>query len=116
MKLFEIDKKLRENIDSKKIFGSERYIRDYGLVVAPEYYGLGISYQFYHALAKLAQTFLLPGAMMCFTSVYAQRSAEKAGFQTLNEIKYQDFKDADGNVVFPIDDSTSLKCMYITYT
>ena len=77
---------------------------------------MGISYQFYYALAKLAQTFLLPGAMMCFTSLYAQKSAEKAGFQTLNEIKYEDFKDADGNVIFPIEVSESLKCMYIKYT
>lgn len=101
---------------SSTLFETKEYISDFNLSVAAKYYGLEISYHIYVALSKMAATFNIGGALMTFSSRFAQRSAEKAGFKLIKELKFQDFRDKDGNIKLPVEQAESIKLMYAKYS
>lgn len=106
---------VRRNVNIKQLFRLKPYAQDLGICVASKFYGMETSHRLLVALENMASTLGIAGAAMSFSSKYSQRNAEKAGFMLLKEIKYEDFKDENGDRKLPIEDTDSIKFMYAIY-
>lgn len=113
--VMEIVYHVRRRVNIKQLFREKPYAQDCGLCVASKFYGMETSYQLLMALNNMACTFGIAGAAMSFSSKYSQRSADKAGFHRLKEIKYDHFKGDKGDKRLPIVDTESIRFMYIIY-
>lgn len=51
--------------------------------------------------------------MSLFTAPAAQRAAKKAGFKTLAEIFYEDYKNEKGEIIFQTVPTKSVKLMAV---
>ncbi|XP_031769542.1 uncharacterized protein LOC116413605 [Galleria mellonella] len=72
-------------------YNVNEYLMGAGLSVTPEYRGLGIGVELLKARLKLTKTLGLRATGGIFTSMQAQRVAEKAGMECLYEIAYKKF-------------------------
>lgn len=110
-----IYKDIRINTDPFEKLSLDAYIHDWGLVVKPEFRGMDIGYNILLSLEKLAKAFDIKGSMIMFTRIHSQVLAQRAGFKLYNEIVYSEYKDEQGQVVFPVEGTKSLKFMGIKY-
>lgn len=106
---------IRINAEPFEILATDTYLHDWGLCVKPEYRGLNIGYNILLSLEKLAKGFGITGSMIMFTRIQSQILAERAGFKLYNEIVYDEYKNEDGQVIFPVVGTKSLKFMGIKY-
>ncbi|XP_065202222.1 uncharacterized protein LOC135832712 isoform X2 [Planococcus citri] len=111
-KLFE---KLEKNHDPFDIFNTDKVFREYGLCVKPGYEGLNIGYNILFAVEKLAKAFHIKASVITANSIQSQIIADKIGYKTWNEIVYNEFKDNQGRVVFPVEGTKSIKLMAIEF-
>lgn len=102
---------IRRNHNPFEILGSDLYLHEWGICVAPEYRRLGIALNILHTLTKIGEAYGLKGTMIMFTRTESQKLAEKAGFKLYNEIVYSEYTDDEGNVIFPVEGTKSLKFM-----
>lgn len=114
-KIKRIIEDLESDCDPFEIIGSNVYIQDWGLAVMPEFRGSEIGYNILACISRMAAAFRIPGAMIMSSKIETRILAHKLGFQTFKEIVYDDYRDDDGNVIFPVTDTKSLKFMGIKY-
>lgn len=107
--------KLREKVDIFRLLESDFYLQDSGLVVHPEFRGLNVSSHLFLAMKKLSVACGIPGAMFFLSNIRSQKAAERAGFKLLNEINYSDYVDEKQRIIFPIQETKSVKVMYIKF-
>lgn len=100
-----------KDVDPFQLVNSDIYMDDFGLVVAPEYYGLGLGFHLFSCIPVVCETMNIPGSVNVFTSPFSQSIAEKLGFTLCNEVSYDEYKDGDGVKIFPLEGST--KCMFL---
>lgn len=102
---------IRRDFNPFEILGSDYYLQEFGLCVAPEYRRLGIALNILNTLTKIGRAYDLKGTMILFTKNESQKLAEKSGFKLYNEIVYSEYKDKEGNVIFPVEGPKSMKFM-----
>ncbi len=107
---------IRAKFDPFEIFKTDTYLHEWGICVTPEYRGLNIGLSILNSLEFIAKAFNLSGTMIMFTSNYSQNIAERAGFKLYNEIVYKDYKDENDDIIFPVQETRSLKFMGKNYT
>ncbi|CAH0701102.1 unnamed protein product [Spodoptera exigua] len=100
MKLAEIMNAMSESYDEVKEFDLNPCFSDRGLVVCPDYRGLGIGQEFLRVRRLICKEFGIPinGAWM--TSYGTQKAAERDGWETVCELQYEDLE-KKFNVTFP---------------
>lgn len=106
---------IRKNNDPFEILKTDIYLHEWGLCVAPEFRGLNVGLNILASLKNIAKTFDLPGSFIMFTRIQSQILAEKVDFKLYNEIVYSEYKDENGEVIFPVVGTRSLKFMGIMY-
>lgn len=106
---------IRKNIDIFEILHSDKYLHEWGLCVIPEFRGLDVGYNILLSLEKICRTFGIDGSMIMFTCIQSQTLATRVGFKLYNEIVYDEYKDENGQVVFPVEGTKTLKLMGIKY-
>ncbi|KAH9640727.1 hypothetical protein HF086_007298 [Spodoptera exigua] len=91
-KLIEMSDGLSEIYDDLKEFNLDPYLLDRGIVVCPEYRGLGIAQELLKVRRLISKEFGIPinGAWM--TSYGTQKAAERDGWETVCEIQYEDLE------------------------
>lgn len=110
-----IYKDIRIDADPFEKLGTDTYLHDWGLCVKPEYRGLNIGFNILLSLEKIAKAFGIAGSMQMFTRIQSQILAERVGFTLYKEIVYNDYKDENGEVIFPVEGNKSVKMMGIKY-
>uniref|UniRef100_A0A2A4J1J0 N-acetyltransferase domain-containing protein n=1 Tax=Heliothis virescens TaxID=7102 RepID=A0A2A4J1J0_HELVI len=91
-KLVEMFKGLNDYYNEEKEFGLDRYFSDRGLFVCPQYRGLGIAQEFLRTRRMICKEHGIPinGAWM--TSYGTQKAAERDGWETVCEFKFEEFE------------------------
>ena len=107
----QIHRDIRVNSDPYEILGSDRFLHEWGLCVAPDFRRLGIATNILNSLAIVGKAYGLKGTLIMFTRTESQKVADKCGFKVYNEIEYAEYKDDAGNVLFPVQGTKSLKFM-----
>jgi len=102
---------VKKGIDPFQLLNSDCYFSDYGVAVAPEYYGLGLGFHLFSCILPMSKAFDIPGAFTIFTSNFSQAIAEKLGFELCREVPYEEYKDENGSRVFP--EEGTCKCMIL---
>ncbi|KAL6954428.1 hypothetical protein U1Q18_051794 [Sarracenia purpurea var. burkii] len=107
---------LQKNHDFFAIFDTDKLIKDFGLGVKTEYRGLNIGFNIVATIEKLARAFDIKASVIACSTTGSQVICEKLGYKLFNEIIYNEYKDDQGQVVFPIEGTRSLKLLAIKYT
>ncbi|XP_035433197.2 uncharacterized protein LOC118264703 [Spodoptera frugiperda] len=92
MKVAEIMDAMNEIYDEVKVFDLDPCFSDRGLVVCPEYRGLGICQELLRVRRLICKEHGIPinGAWM--TSYGTQKAAERDGWETVCELQYEDLE------------------------
>lgn len=114
-KLIDIFYAARVDLNVFEILQADEHLNDWGVCVAPEYRGFDIGYQLISTLPQLASTIGVYGAMMLYTSKYSQSIADRCGFKVYKEIVYDEYRDWEDKVIFPVKDTKSVKLMGIKF-
>nr|CAD7423244.1 unnamed protein product [Timema monikensis] len=81
-------------------YGVSEYMTAMGLSVAKEFQGQGLGLELLKARSEVGRAVGLRLTVTVFTAIESQVLADRAGFQLLGEIAYQEYK-VDGKVVYP---------------
>lgn len=112
-------KKLLETISTKEIISAQnvtRYLQDWGLCVDPKYRGWGIAEQILATGNDLGKHIGVNVIITLFTVINSQVLAYRLGYKLINEVKYKEYKDEDGQLVFPGEDKTeAVKLMILNF-
>lgn len=102
---------IQKNHNPFEVLDCDRYLQEWGICVAPKFRRLGIATNILNTLTKIGQAYGLKGTMILFAGIKSQLVAEKSGFKLYNEIVLSDYKDEEGNVLFPVESTESVKFM-----
>nr|CAD7412220.1 unnamed protein product [Timema poppensis] len=91
-------------------FGVSEYMTAMGLSVAKEFQGQGLGLELLKARSEVGRAVGLRLTVTVFTAIESQVLADRAGFQLLGEIAYQEYK-VDGKIVYPDVTVRSAKLM-----
>ena len=84
-------------------------IRGYGLCVNPKHAGLDVGFNLILGVEKIAQAFGIKAFVVVCSNIRSQILSERIGFRLLKEAICDEFKDNQGQIVFPVQGSKSLK-------
>ncbi|CAD6219427.1 GSCOCG00004967001-RA-CDS [Cotesia congregata] len=98
-------------VDFCKKWGVDYYLSAAGLDVDTNYRRLGLGTHLLLARDKIAQAYNILVSATFFSSPVSQKTAEKAGFKTFWEKRWNDIVDDKGNVIFPGLGDTYCKVM-----
>ncbi|PSN32094.1 hypothetical protein C0J52_23917 [Blattella germanica] len=98
-------------VDVFEHFGVEEYMTAMGLCVDPKFRGQGLGLEILKARFVLGKALGVEVTHTAFTGMASQTQAQRAGFELLSEVFYEDFKDEDGKPVYPNIRSKSCKIM-----
>ncbi|XP_061727791.1 uncharacterized protein LOC133532935 [Cydia pomonella] len=98
-------------VDIFEKYGVDKYLTAYGLVVDPEWRGLGVAKEILKARISLCRSLRIKVTATVFTARASQIAAKKAGFEDLYEMTYEEL--AKKGCVFPgvEEDTKSSKLM-----
>lgn len=82
-------------------YGVDRYISAFGLSVDPSFRGASLGGHLLRAREDVGREYNLSVTSTVFTSPISQKLAERNGFETLYQERYEDVVDDDGNELFP---------------
>lgn len=99
-KVFDILDECHRIVNCFEHYNVPGYMYAFGLSVDPIYRGQGIGYELLKARFPLGKAVGIKLTATIFTAIESQVIAEKAGFETLSEVQYADFKDENGEVIF----------------
>ncbi|CAH0701104.1 unnamed protein product [Spodoptera exigua] len=99
-KLMEIVDGLTQIFDEEKVFNLDPCFSDRGLVVCPDYRGLGIAQELLKVRRLICKEYGIPVNGAWMTSYGTQKAAERDGWETACELQYEDL-DKKFNVTFP---------------
>ncbi|XP_022830792.1 uncharacterized protein LOC111359460 [Spodoptera litura] len=91
-KLIQMAEDLAEIYNDMRAFNLDPYLLDRGIVVCPEYRGLGIAQELLKVRRLISKEYGIPinGAWM--TSYGTQKAAERDGWETVCELQYEDLE------------------------
>lgn len=113
MKKFLYEIKNEELIVGLNIY---QHLQDWGLCVDPKYRGWGIGEQILRTANDLGAHIGVRSIITVFTVINSQVIAERLGYSTLNAFKYKEYRDEEGNLMFPGEDKTEeIKLMILTF-
>ena len=98
-------------VDVFEHYGVNEYMTALGLCVDPIYRGQGLGLEILRARFDLCKAVGVEITMTAFTGMASQKQAARAGFEDIAEVLYEDFKDEEGNPVYPNIKSKSCKMM-----
>lgn len=101
---------MKQGIDAFQLLNSDIYFDDFGVAVAPEFYGMGLGFHMFSCILPMSKAFNIPGALQTFTSTNSQAIADRLGYKLCKEVSYNDYKDENGEKNFPIEGTA--KCMF----
>ena len=99
-----------KDVDICELFGVDKYMSAFGLLVHPDFRGQGLSEQLIKARFPLGRALGLKATMTFFSPAAAQRASEKAGMRMYKEALYDDYI-VDGKAIFSNPGTRSLKVM-----
>ncbi|CAH1645397.1 unnamed protein product [Spodoptera littoralis] len=99
-KLMEIMGNLMEIYDEMKVFDLNLCFSDRGLVVCPEYRGLGIAQELLKVRRLMCKEYGIPVNGAWMTSYGTQKAAERDGWETVCELLYEDLE-KKFHVIYP---------------
>lgn len=114
-KITKFENDLENNHNPFEILAADKLIRDFGICVKSEYRCLDIGYHLAASIEEFSRHFGIGGMVVMCSSVQSQTIAEKLGFKLLNEIVYNEYKDDQGQVIFPIERPKSFKLFMKKY-
>nr|CAD7407023.1 unnamed protein product [Timema cristinae] len=97
-------------VDVFKKYNVKEYMTALGLSVSREFRGQGLGLELLKTRLDIGRAVGLKLTVTLFTGVASQVQAERAGFELLAEVNYEDYK-VDGEVVYPNTKTKSLKMM-----
>lgn len=103
-------KYLRDDVDAFQLLNSDLCFDDFGLAVAPEYYGFDLGFHLFSCLLQMCKAFNIRGSLNEFTSFYSQTIPVRLGFILCKEVSYKEYKDENGKDV-PMEGT--LQCMML---
>ncbi|EEB19476.1 conserved hypothetical protein [Pediculus humanus corporis] len=110
-KIFKILEKIEEMNDPYKYYGVNEFLYALGLTVHPAFRGHNLGHEILKARFPLCKATGIKSTVTVFTAIASQIAATKAGFELLAEIVYDDYKDENGEVVFKIESTKTVKLM-----
>lgn len=69
--------------------------------MAPKYYGLGVGLELESQSQVIGKACGISGSAIVFSSIYSQPMWRKLGCTLLNKVRYDEFKDENGEVIIP---------------
>ncbi|KAI4465212.1 n-acetyltransferase-related [Holotrichia oblita] len=108
---------MKKQVDAFKTLNITEYLDAMGLYVLPEYRGEGLGLEVLKAREPLCRACGITTSITLFTSIISQKLAERAGFQDLCAIDYDEIERRNPRFSYPgIQNHTkTLRLMYITY-
>nr|CAD7461019.1 unnamed protein product [Timema tahoe] len=97
-------------VDVFKKYNVNEYMTALGLSVGREFRGQGLGLELLKTRSDICRAVGLKLTVTLFTGVASQVQAERAGFELLAEVNYEDYK-VDGEVVYPNTKTKSFKLM-----
>ncbi|RZF45392.1 hypothetical protein LSTR_LSTR002835 [Laodelphax striatellus] len=91
---------LEKDVDISSLYGATKYMKAYGLSVAPQYNGDGVGYHLLMARTPLCRAVGVDLTVTSFTGAASQYLAKKAGFETIASLDYSTY-DHDGKLAYP---------------
>lgn len=99
--------------ESAGIFSAYPEVQEYAELfmasVHPDFRGQGLAGEMYRGCIRLLQAKGFKLLKSCFTSPYTQKVGEKMGFRELSKKRFIDYRNENGELVFPDagDDATA---------
>ncbi|KAI5704225.1 uncharacterized protein LOC103519361 [Diaphorina citri] len=113
LKKFIYDIKSEELIVGLNLY---QHLQDWGLCVSPTYRGWGIGEVILSTANDLGIQIGVRAILTIFTVINSQVLADRLGYKELNRIVYKEYKDEEGNLVFPGEDKTeAIRLMMLTF-
>nr|CAD7439389.1 unnamed protein product [Timema bartmani] len=97
-------------VDVFKKYNVNEYMTALGLSVGREFRGQGLGLELLKTRSDICRAVGLKLTVTLFTGVASQVQAERAGFELLAEVNYEDYK-VDGEVVYSNTNTKSFKLM-----
>nr|CAD7569782.1 unnamed protein product [Timema californicum] len=97
-------------VDVFEKYNVNEYMTALGLSVSREFRGQGLGLELLKTRSDIGRAVGLKLTVTLFTGVASQVQAERAGFELLAEVNYEDYK-VDGEVVYPNTKTKSFKLM-----
>nr|CAD7412219.1 unnamed protein product [Timema poppensis] len=97
-------------VDVFEKYNVNEYMTALGLSVSREFRGQGLGLELLKTRSDIGRAVGLKLTVTLFTGVASQIQAERAGFELLAEVNYEDYK-VDGEVVYPNTKTKSFKLM-----
>ncbi|XP_049834054.1 arylalkylamine N-acetyltransferase 1-like [Schistocerca gregaria] len=101
---------LPKRLDVFEHYGVDHYISAVGLTVLPKYRGQNVGLEILRTRFQLVKGIGLKVTATAFTAMASQKQAQRAGYELLTEMAFNDYK-VDGKVVFPGMTTPSVKYM-----
>lgn len=99
---------LRENLNVFDKLGTDVYLEDYGTAVGPEFRGLGLALNIILSVEDLAKELGICAKTVTLSNLNLSSVAKRDKLEILREIIYNDFRDADGNIIIPVKQFKSI--------
>ncbi|KAL0277039.1 UNVERIFIED_CONTAM: hypothetical protein PYX00_004461 [Menopon gallinae] len=109
-KIFDFIHYTESNLDVFNRYGVDVLMYAMGLSVDRRFRGQGIGLEILKSRYEMGRAVGIGLTMTVFTAIGSQKQAERAGFETIYEIAYEDYK-VDGEVVFKITSPKTMKIM-----
>jgi GNAT superfamily N-acetyltransferase len=106
---------LRDDIDVFDRLNSEHLLKEFGLVVKPEYRRMNIGTELFKTIERMGNVFRIHAAVIILGNVSSQGLSAKLGLKIIKEIKLTDYKDENGQIIFPATDAKAIQYGYFKY-
>jgi GNAT superfamily N-acetyltransferase len=90
--MIEIGNYTRQHFDIFKDYNVDQYLTSFCLGVNSDYRNRGIAMEVLKARKSILKTFGLSVTYACFSVIGAQRAAEKAGYEVIYEMSYEEME------------------------
>ena len=99
---------LRENVNVFDSLGVDVYLEDYGTSVAPEFRGRHLGLNIILSAKDLAKELGIRAKTVSHSNMNMSSVAEREKLEVLREVVYDDFRDAEGNIIVPVKEFKSV--------
>uniref|UniRef100_A0A8D8V4C7 N-acetyltransferase domain-containing protein n=2 Tax=Cacopsylla melanoneura TaxID=428564 RepID=A0A8D8V4C7_9HEMI len=112
-------RKFLYDIKTEEIIGGlnlYQHLQDWGLCVDPQYRGWGVGEEILRTGNDLGAHIGVQTIITVFTVINSQVMAHRMGYSVLNQFKYKEYKDEDGNLAFPgVENTEFIKLMILSF-
>lgn len=84
------------------------YLEDYGTAVASEFRGRHLAHNIIMSVEDMARELGIRGKTVSLSNLNLSSTAKGESLEVFREIIYNDFRDADGNIIVPVTEFKSI--------